>query len=204
MYEKVINKTIKFICDYGDVNKDELEVYSYGLELIIMYLINAGTILFLGAMIGHFAETFALVFEFALIQSFSGGYHASTHLKCFLFMLAGWVVAMFLIPLISTCRILVPILVIIGLLTIYILAPIKHINFLMSENKEQKMKKTVRVISTILALFTIVLYIFSFALELVTVTGIAFLFAALSINSAAIKEYRLKKYPSKNQFDITK
>ena len=87
MYDKLIRCGVDFMFANGNAFEEKREIYSYGLELILMYLINTGTILLFGLFFGCFSETLILLASYALLQSFAGGYHAMTHLRCFLLTL---------------------------------------------------------------------------------------------------------------------
>jgi len=199
MFDKIVQRAVNFIFTYGNANEDKREIYEYGIEINLMYLINAGTLLLLGLFAGLFWETLLLLFGYALLQSFAGGYHAMTHLRCFLIMLVSWGGTMLVLPLIESYRYLPLMLAVLGLLSVFLFAPVKHVNFPMSKEKEQKMKNLSRTISII---FCIIVFVFCFFQPknnmFTSVLGITLFLTAISITCAKIRENLQKKLQNNN------
>lgn len=92
----------------GIVPEAEREVYEYGFAITICTIAST-----LGLLLGQFLGGAVLIALFYTCQSSGGGYHASTHLRCFLTMCAGllaglgfsllpcplWVLAVLAVPL---------------------------------------------------------------------------------------------------------
>ncbi len=193
MYDKLIRRGVDFMFAYGDVSEENREVYSYGIELIIMYLINAGTLLILGMITGHFLETFLFLAGFALLQSFGGGYHAMTHFRCLVLMLVFWAVDILLIPIVQTNQVLCYVFAISGAVTVFVLAPVKHKNYPLSADKEKKMKKTVRYVTLILLVIVIAGNLIPSAEKFSAIFGIVLFLSAISMISASIKQEMQKE-----------
>ena len=68
----------------GIVPEAEREVYEYGFAITICTIAST-----LGLLLGQFLGGAVLIALFYTCQSSGGGYHASTHLRCFLTMCAG-------------------------------------------------------------------------------------------------------------------
>lgn len=68
----------------GIVPEAEREVYEYGFAITICSIAST-----LGLLLGQFLGGAVLIALFYTCQSSGGGYHASTHLRCFLTMCAG-------------------------------------------------------------------------------------------------------------------
>lgn len=189
MYDRLIRHGVDFMYVHGNVNEENREIYSYGLELIIMYLVNAGTLLLLGLIFRCFLQTLLLLFGFSLLQSFAGGYHAMTHLRCFLLMLVGWAVTMLLIPLIATFSYLHCLLAIFGLSVICLLAPVKHENYPMSTEKERKMRKISCCIALLLCSIVFICSVpFLGVRTFAVVLGTTMFMSAISMICAVLKE----------------
>ena len=95
----LISKIVNQWCEAGIISRTEIEVYEYGLDLLLYTSINIVTILFSAAIIGKLKESFVLLAVVLPLQSFCGGYHANTHFRCFLIMYIGWIIAIFTAPL---------------------------------------------------------------------------------------------------------
>ena len=68
----------------GIVPEAEREVCEYGFAITICTIAST-----LGLLLGQFLGGAVLIALFYTCQSSGGGYHASTHLRCFLTMCAG-------------------------------------------------------------------------------------------------------------------
>ncbi len=59
-----------------------LEVYTYGIELMISSLIGMILIVTLGLITNRLFEAIVYIVTLFAVRSFSGGYHANSYLKC--------------------------------------------------------------------------------------------------------------------------
>jgi accessory gene regulator B len=73
----------------GIIEQADEDIYEYGLELLISTILNMAVILGSAAIIGKLPQSLALLIVIIPLQSFGGGYHAKTHLRCFLIMYIG-------------------------------------------------------------------------------------------------------------------
>ena len=71
------------------VEKEDIPVYKYGLFMIFQSILTTTCILLLGVLWKKAIETIIMLFVFCTSQTMGGGYHAKTHLTCFLTMLVG-------------------------------------------------------------------------------------------------------------------
>ena len=79
---------------------EERKVYIYGFDIAIYTFFSTLGLFFIGWMAGRPIETTLLIFLYYINQSFGGGFHASSHLMCFLTMVLGELLflASFLLP----------------------------------------------------------------------------------------------------------
>ena len=63
---------------------DDIEIYAYGLEVFLATALQLVTFLTLGLILGQALTTVAFLIGFIPLRSVAGGYHAQTHLRCFL------------------------------------------------------------------------------------------------------------------------
>ncbi len=73
----------------GYVSEEDRELYGYGFDIIFYTIWSTAVLLLVGLVLKRFLATLIIVSVFYTFQSSGGGYHANSHLKCFLFMLAG-------------------------------------------------------------------------------------------------------------------
>jgi accessory gene regulator B len=66
-----------------EYDEDDIEVYSYGLQIFLSSVLEVLAVLIIGLCIGRFFETIAFFVSFISLRSGAGGYHAKTYLRCF-------------------------------------------------------------------------------------------------------------------------
>ncbi|ROR29125.1 accessory gene regulator B [Mobilisporobacter senegalensis] len=64
------------------IEKQDEDIYKYGLELLMSTVINLTCIIFIGCMFGKFIQTTIFILEYCFIRRYAGGYHADTHGRC--------------------------------------------------------------------------------------------------------------------------
>lgn len=87
-------KLADMLVSADDKAKENRDIYVYGLDVLLSTAANILFLFALGAVAGRFAGTLIFLAVFILLRSVAGGYHASTHFRCFLIMLAAYAAAM--------------------------------------------------------------------------------------------------------------
>lgn len=83
VYKRIINKFFQGVIDQAE-SQDEKEIVSYGLEVILSQLVSILAIFLIGILSHNLIETVVFILCFCSIRVVAGGYHANTHLFCFL------------------------------------------------------------------------------------------------------------------------
>lgn len=65
------------------VSNEDKEIYAYGINRVLTIVLNVATTLILGIIYGRVYEAALFFTAFILLRSYSGGYHASTPMKCY-------------------------------------------------------------------------------------------------------------------------
>ena len=73
----------------GMIAEEDREIYEYGFDITIYTIWSTAALLLLGLLLRQFIPAAILVIGFYTFQSSGGGYHAKTHLRCFLTMAIG-------------------------------------------------------------------------------------------------------------------
>ena len=76
------------------ISEEEREIYEYGFDITIFTFLSTLGFLLLGALLHHFWYAAIILVIFSLLQTNGGGYHANTHLKCFLTMVIILLIAL--------------------------------------------------------------------------------------------------------------
>lgn len=134
----------------GVVPEGDVELYQYGLELMLSTLINVLLIIGTSFIAGHPLACITYILSLVPLRSFAGGYHAKTHWSC-IAITAG----SYLLLLTLAVKIAVPLIVhiAVGLVShgvILRFAPIPAGNKPLTEEEKKRNGKTARGISWIL------------------------------------------------------
>ncbi len=92
MLHTLSQKIAVFLFDEKD--SYPMEVYIYGIELVVSSLIGICIVLTAGILTGYLIESLIFMAGLSAIRFFSGGYHADTYLKCNTIYLISYVFAM--------------------------------------------------------------------------------------------------------------
>jgi accessory gene regulator B len=120
MIESIANKLAVKIKAANPNNTSSVEVMSFAL---IVILGTGGSIIFsilISSLFGHLMETCIVLFSFAILRFFSGGFHFKSAEKCMLTSIIGSV----LIPFINLSDFVNTLLLIITFIIILLLSPI--------------------------------------------------------------------------------
>lgn len=79
---KYIAKKLSKLLKEADIIKDDQEIYEYGFELVLSFITGCALILCISLIVNRFLEGIFFLAAFISIRSFTGGYHATSHLKC--------------------------------------------------------------------------------------------------------------------------
>ena len=131
-----------------DIDTDKCR---YGLEIFISSILELTSILLISIFMNNFLETLLFFTAFIPLRIYAGGYHADTHLRCYMVSLGVYVlftILMRTIP-IYQYEIIVYIDISISSLIVLFLSPIKHNNKTLTPQKTKTYKKISIVICAI-------------------------------------------------------
>ncbi len=160
MANRVAVKIADFLCKNNTIRNEEKDIYVYGFEIFFSNVINFTLILFLGYLFHQFYQAMLFYIAFVVTRSFSGGYHASTYIKCNIAFASIFIITMLisrlLLPTISLVYLLGFMAIYIGTILEY--APIENSNKVLLEADKQKYRKISIVISICWSVIVIALY----------------------------------------------
>lgn len=142
------------------ISPDDADVFIYGLDLILFTGLTKVALLLFGCFVGRLPQTLIYTCSFSILQAFGGGYHASTHARCFIITSAFWAIAMLLAHYLPPMAHIF--LLTFGVCTIFTLAPIENINAPMNNQKKRKMRRYSRVACLSFIAISIPAYFFVF------------------------------------------
>lgn len=67
------------------IKEEDAEIYIYGINQILVSVLNVSSALIIGLIFGVFFEIAVFMAAYIPLRSFAGGYHAKTPLRCYIF-----------------------------------------------------------------------------------------------------------------------
>ena len=154
MFQSLANMLVQQLIRYGMIESQEAEIYRYGFEILIYFIVNVLIAFVLGGIFGEWIGTGLFLGCYCTLRQFTGGYHAKNYLLCTLTFATIYTVTLILIHYLSFLEIRWLIVVGLGLsfYTIYRLAPLEHPN----KPLQREEKVYYRKISLMMVFFVIV------------------------------------------------
>lgn len=94
---QIVGRLVNMMVNKNVIEEKQRFVISYGLDLLLTSFISLFSIVFLGFLLNRTIQTLWLMVTFIPLQSFGGGYHCKTHFKCWLLMIIGYLVAIYIL-----------------------------------------------------------------------------------------------------------
>ena len=140
MLNKIAYKIANKLLANKAIKEEVLDIYVYGLELLLSSIFSAGVIITIGARLGRFPETVAFLLTFSVLRSFTGGYHANSYWTCSVITLSVFGIVIILSEIINVQLFWYGILTVIGILLLLIFAPVDNPNKRLTAVQKQKFK----------------------------------------------------------------
>lgn len=131
MINYICELTLEKLCSSNIIEEDQIEVYHYGLELLIATILKTLGFLIIAIVLNLVKEALIFTIFFSSLRIQAGGYHANTPFKCFVGTLILMFPGIILVGMIPMEKQLYYILIniLISILLVYLYAPVE------SENK---------------------------------------------------------------------
>lgn len=172
LLSKISKKMSSYFIKRGDIVEEEREVYDYYFEIMLSTVLNALFLIICGIMFNDLVNTILFIIGFVIFRTVSGGFHASSHMKCFLTLASVFFVLIIMLKFVPVqwMNVLTIIFLLVSTLLIYFVAPVEHKNNPLDENTREKLKKSAQILSVLISFIIVVLiftigfskYIFSF------------------------------------------
>lgn len=96
MESKWATQICKKLLREGIISSEQEEIYVYGFELILSFLISTTIIFAIGVILEQIVNTLVFLLLFILIRRCTGGFHAKTYLQCKLYTIGFYLTVILL------------------------------------------------------------------------------------------------------------
>lgn len=159
MTQKLANYLTDFFLKNSLIAIEDKESYVYSFEVFFSAVISWGSIFLIAFFTKTIYATFCYVVSFCCFRGTSGGYHASTHLKCYLLSMTTFLLfllAQFWLPKQYTIEICC-LLLCISSIIFFLFSPVEHKNNPFTlQQKNHFRKRTIKL----LCIFYLLLFLF--------------------------------------------
>ena len=131
----------------NDADRDQLETCAYGVDIFLYTLISTVGLVLIGCACHRFAQTAMLILVYYLNQASGGGYHATSHIQCFLSMAFGLIICIFAFRMFVLDRWAICTLAGLSLIPLWVMPAVIHPNKAYLQKKYQSIRKRSRVIA---------------------------------------------------------
>lgn len=119
------------------ISSDDRDIYRYGVQQGCVLLLNLLSIITIGLLCGMLIESILFMLVFVPLRTYAGGYHAKTHIRCYVYSMLTITVILLTMKLLSFDFWHYVLMMVVGCLVILWLAPIEDENKPL-DNLEQK------------------------------------------------------------------
>lgn len=199
MIAAISMKISKSLLKSNAVNQDELNIYAYGIQLLILGIVDwCITFLFM-LLIGEIYLSIVYLLIFFALRKHCGGYHAETHIRCIVISNAVYVLSVLASANMQYENFTTLLLVgeIINFIIIYKFSPIEHPNKHIEPVEMARHRKIGRIYNLVFGLVAVGLVLGS-----INQYACAILMAQLSVSIAVVLQRiksRARKEGSENE-----
>ena len=194
MMNQLAQKLSSFFVFHGLIFSDEQHIYTYCFEIILSSIFAWGSVICIAILANLIFPTVLYMGGFFLFRSLSGGYHAKTHLNCYLLSLTTYLLFLFtakFLP-VSTYWIISIAFIVVASPTLFFIAPVDHKNNPFADDKKKQLKTKIRILLFIY-LFIMLFLLYSNYVSIVFYFSCGFLQAAISVAVAFILKRKEEK-----------
>ena len=158
MFKSYASKITSFLIENKEINQEDYEVYRYGFEVLIAFILNIVIVLSIGLLFNKLFYSIVFLICYCPIRQFAGGYHANNYTKCLLIFILIFILTMN-IPLNIDSKIYKWMIFTISTLSyigIFIFAPLEHRNNPLTLSEIKKYKKISKILAVIVYISTLI------------------------------------------------
>lgn len=190
--EKISNRLISYMCEQNIINRNDYEIYRYGLQSVLEVVIATAANMMISKTIGCLKELICFLIIFIPIRAYAGGFHMQKYGHCF--FCSTIVVNSFLLisKQIRFTRFTDLILIIVFGIVIVAIGPVENYNRKLDENERKAFRHKLSYI-VLECVFLSVLFYFAHIIVFLSMMQLTFLFVIVTMILGKVMNYRNSK-----------
>ena len=158
MIVKLSQIITKFLDRNISIESDMIDIYQYGIEITLSSMLNITLVLLAAVLTGNIFTGIVFLAVFISLRSFTGGYHATTYVRCNTVMIITFIIVKVMSEWLFVQSTTIKLLIVsICILPVIIYAPVKNAHKELSES-QRKSNYMISIVSyTIISAVSIVL-----------------------------------------------
>ena len=191
---QLAQKLSSFFVFHGLISYDEQHIYTYCFEIILSTIFAWGSVICIAILANLIFPTVLYMGGFFLFRSLSGGYHAKTHLNCYLISLMTFFLFLFTAKFLPANGywIVSIAFIMIASPTLFFLGPVDHKNNPFADDEKRQLKTKIHILLFIYLFITLFLLYLNYV-SIVFYCSCGFLQAAISVAVAFIFKRKEEK-----------
>ena len=129
------------------VNAEDAEIYIYGINQILVSILNVSSALIIGLIFGAFFEIAVFMAAYIPLRTFAGGYHAITPLSCYIFSVIMLIVVSLGFKYLSLTEWVYYAVFALSAIVVFVLSPVEDKNKPLDEIEHRVYKKRAVIIA---------------------------------------------------------
>lgn len=130
------------------VKEEDAEIYIYGINQILVSVLNVSSALIIGWIFGVVLEIAAFMAAYIPLRTFAGGYHAKTPLRCYIFSVMMLIVVSIVIKYLSVSDLAYYVILVAGVFIILLLSPVEDKNKPLDEAEHKVYKRRTIIVAS--------------------------------------------------------
>lgn len=131
------------------VKEEDAEIYIYGINQILVSVLNVSSALIIGLIFGVFPEITVFMAAYIPLRSFAGGYHAKTPLSCYVFSVIMLIVVSIGLKYLHIADWVYYAVLVAATLVVLVLSPVEDSNKPLDEIEHKVYKRRTILIATV-------------------------------------------------------
>lgn len=161
MFHHISEKIAENMVKNGTVVPEEKDIYLFGIQQGLIFLLNIGTTVAVGLLLGSLPQLLLFTTAYIALRKYAGGYHASTPQQCYVLSTILSIIVALVVKYVPLNIFAGINLLVFASIIIVMFSPVENRNKLLDQAEKRVYKKWTLVILGIEFLFAIVFMFFN-------------------------------------------